>query len=285
MASIKAFVKLSRLEHGLMVALAIFTGAFVSENSAILQDKFINIALGMLSGILVEMGTFVFNDYFNIEEDRINAPHRPLVTGEIGLGEAFYFGSFTLFIGVLLNIFINFFVFALIAFTAFIGMLYNVYFKKSGILGNFLVAYSTALPFIYGALILDPHPYVPMSVILFSAIAFFAALGREIVKGIVDIKGDRKAGVRTLAIIFGLSKAALMTAVLFFIAVLLSFLLLFLVRNLWLFTAFIVPTDLIFLYSAYSIVKKPSMENAESVRRKTLVGMSLGIIGFLLGFL
>ncbi len=285
MTNIKSYVKLSRLEHGIMVALAIFTGAFASEGLAVFHRNFVILILGMLSGILVEVGTFTFNDYFNIEEDRINAPYRPLVTGEIGLKEAFYFGFLTLLLGVLLNVFINAFVFALIAFTALIGMLYNVYFKKSGVLGNLLVAYSTALPFIYGALILKSPLHVPLSVVLFSAIAFFAALGREIVKGIVDIEGDKRAGVKTLALIIGLKRAAFTASLLFLVAVILSLLLFFIVKNPWLYVAFIIPTDLIFLYSAYSIARKPSRENANSIRKKTLLGMSLGIIGFFAGFL
>lgn len=285
MANIKSYIKLSRLEHGIMVALAIFTGAFANEDLAVFHRNFVNLIIGMLSGILVEVGTFTFNDYFNIEEDRINAPYRPLVTGEIGLKEAFYFGFLTLLLGILLNILINAFVFALIAFTALIGMLYNVYFKKSGVFGNLLVAYSTALPFIYGALILKSPLHVPLSAVLFSAIAFFAALGREIVKGIVDIEGDKRAGVKTLALIIGFKKAAFTASLLFFVAVILSLLLFFIVKNPWLYVAFIIPTDLIFLYSAYSMIRKPSRENANSVRKKTLLGMFLGIIGFFAGSL
>ncbi len=286
MASVKAYVKLSRLEHGLMVALAVFTGAFAVEEMGVFSiGKIIKLVLGMVSGVLVEAGIFAFNDYFNVEEDRINAPDRPLVTGELSLREAFLFGFLTLSAGVLINALINLYALVLVALTAFIGMLYNAYFKKSGIFGNFLVAYSTALPFVYGALVLGYFPEVPLNVILFSAVAFFAALGREIVKGIRDIEGDRKADVRTLAIIAGSQTAATLASLLFITAVILSIYLHFFVKNPLLYLALLAPTDLIFLYSAYSIVEKPTIENADSLRKKTLIGMALGIMSFFLSSL
>jgi len=285
MVSIKPYLKLARIDHGIMVALAIFTGAFVAKRLEVLVEKelMFRLMIGIISGILVEIGTFTFNDYFNIEEDKVNAPDRPLVTGEISLRNAFYFGSLTIISGVLLNILISIPIFLLILFTVFIGMMYNAYLKKRGFIGNILVAYSTALPFFYGALITGKNFEMPtFNVMLFTFIAFFAALGREIVKGIRDIEGDRRVNVQTLAITIGCRKAAFFAACFFTLAVVLSVCAIRFVDNLLAYLLALLPTDAIFLYASYSIIKSPIVSNAEKIRKSTLMGMLLGITSFLL---
>ena len=86
--------------------------------------------------------------------------------------------------------------------------------KRSGLPGNFLVSICVAIPFIYGSI--TAIGTVGLNVVLFASMAFLSNTGREITKGIVDVKGDSAEGVKTLAVRFG-EKNAAVTAVVFYI--------------------------------------------------------------------
>jgi geranylgeranylglycerol-phosphate geranylgeranyltransferase len=87
--------------------------------------------------------------------------------------------------------------------------------KRSGLPGNFLVSACVAIPFIYGSV--TAIGTVGANVMLFASMAFLSNTGREITKGIVDVKGDAAEGVKTLAVRFG-EKAASVAAVVFYIS-------------------------------------------------------------------
>ena len=86
--------------------------------------------------------------------------------------------------------------------------------KRSGLPGNFLVSICVAIPFIYGSI--TAIGTVGLNVVLFASMAFLSNTGREITKGIVDVKGDSAEGVKTLAVRFG-EKSAAVVAVFFYI--------------------------------------------------------------------
>ncbi|RLE84294.1 MAG: ubiquinone biosynthesis protein UbiA, partial [Thermoprotei archaeon] len=152
---LKALMKLSRIEHGVMVAIGVIAGAVSSGSIESLSSKGTHIVLGSLAAILIEMGLFTFNDVFNIEEDKVNSPDRPLVRGCIGIREASLFGALTLIVGMLLSLIIGPISFILILLVVMLGMAYNVSLKRKGFLGNVAVAFNTAMPFVYGALLMS----------------------------------------------------------------------------------------------------------------------------------
>jgi len=119
---------------------------------------------------------------------------------------------------------------------------------------------------------------------LYTLIAFFATLGREIVKGIVDLEGDKIAGVRTIAIVWSPRTAAVISSVLMMIAVVLSLILfaypVSYVRFI-LFSALIITTDIIFIKSAIMILQSTTIDVADRVRKLSLFGMLTGILSFI----
>ncbi len=92
--------------------------------------------------------------------------------------------------------------------------------KRSGLPGNFLVSICVAIPFIYGSVTVIGT--VGLNVLLFASMAFLSNTGREITKGIVDVKGDSSEGVKTLAVRFGEKNAAIAAAFFFVFAVALT---------------------------------------------------------------
>ena len=153
---LKYFIQLARIDHGLMVLVAILSSLSVCKGTVILGDKSLVIGiLGGFAGLFTEIALFVFNDYYNIEEDKINAPHRPLVKGVISLKEALLFGTFAAFIALILStyIYLSYNLYnqlILIITTLILGLLYDYSLKKVILINNLIVSGLTALPFIYG---------------------------------------------------------------------------------------------------------------------------------------
>ena len=280
-------MKLCRIEHGLMVCLASLVG-WLSSNPIPSVSSTTALVIGLLSALLVEISTFVLNDYFNIEEDRVSKPYRPIVAGEISARAALIFGVCTTILSIILSLFIVFFYslytqFIIILIALLLGLLYNSKCKKIPVLGNSIVAILTAAPFVYGHYLYSDTP-IAMKTGLYTLIAFFAALGREIVKGIVDLEGDKVAGVRTIAVVWSPRIAAVISSVLMMIAVVLSLILFAFpvsyVRFI-LFSALIITTDIIFIKSAIMMLQSATIDVADRVRKLSLFGMLTGILSFI----
>ena len=118
---------------------------------------------------------------------------------------------------------------------------------------------------------------------IFALIAFMAGMGREVIKGMADIAGDSKRGVRTLAVSRGLDIAARTSALFFVVAVLLSTIPVASRMVSWPYIPIVLVCDLGFLYSSYSIVKNPSPQNALRSKKHALVWMLLGLVAFIAG--
>jgi geranylgeranylglycerol-phosphate geranylgeranyltransferase len=157
---------------------------------------------------------------------------------------------------------------------------YNTRGKKTGLVGNAVVSFNVALPFFYGGLAVNS---IRPLLFIFSVVAFLTNFAREIAKGIADVKGDSLRQVQTLAVVRGTKVAALASAGLFIVAVLLSFLPPFLETISWLYFPPVIAADVGFLYSASRLVSNQTPENVRAVKRHVLLWMLLGLVGFLLG--
>jgi geranylgeranylglycerol-phosphate geranylgeranyltransferase len=167
-----------------------------------------------------------------------------------------------------------------IAVLAVILMLYyNRFGKRTGLLGNAVVSTTMAVPFIFGGAIGG----IDSILWLFAMLAFLSGMGREIVKGMADVVGDRERGVNTLAVSKGLDVAAKVGALFFVLAVLLSAAPLILKLVAWIYAPIILACDLGFLYTSNSILRDPSSNNAMKSKKLALVWMLLGLLGFLAG--
>ncbi len=235
---------------------------------------------GFLTASLMMAGTMVANDVYDVEIDRVNSPQRPLPSGIVKMRDA-------VVLAVALSV-------AAIGFSALLGLwtlltallalalmvYYNTRGKKTGLIGNAVVSFNVALPFLYGGLAVGS---IRPLLFIFSIVAFLANFAREVAKGIADVKGDSLGQVRTLAVVRGTRFAALASAGLFVAAVLLSFLPPFLERISWLYFPPVIVADVGFLYSAFRLAGNQTPENVRAVKDHVLLWMLLGLVGFLLG--
>lgn len=281
MGKVSAYLKLARIEHGIIASVAAVTGCALGAGGW-LHTPFIQAILAIAVTVFVEAGLFIFNDVYNIDEDKVNAPYRPLVTGEISLKEATMAGYLTLLLGTALALLLGVAPLAVVLAAITSGMAYNVRYKRLGFIGNLIVSLDTSLPFLFGATVTSGYQ-IPLLVIIFTLIAFVATLGREVLKGIRDLEGDKRVGIKTVAAVKGRRFAASLAAVLFIFAVLLSLITLPFIHDQGkrtLYAALVSVTDTLFLFTAVYILLKQDIRHAENGRKFTFLAMLLGTIAF-----
>jgi geranylgeranylglycerol-phosphate geranylgeranyltransferase len=112
---------------------------------------------------------------------------------------------------------------------------------------------------------------------------FLSNTGREITKGIIDIEGDRKQKVWTLAVLFGDRIAAIAAAVFYICATLLSPIPVLLGLVSFWFIPVVAVTDIGLVFSSVSLLKDHSRESARRVKRIVLLWFVIGLLAFLIG--
>ena len=211
MQKLFSIFQLIRLHNCLIAGAGVWVGAYLAGSN---YDN-IYVYLTSLAAALACGAGNAFNDFVDIESDRINHPRRPLPGGRIKLFTAllisFILGIFSLISAA----FVNPGVFLLIFLVLLLVLMYSLKLKKIVLLGNLAVAAAGAVPFIIGAMAVKrdvifslPGIWVP------SAFALIFHLGREMVKDMADLKGDTDSKLRTLpALVSPARFMAIVTAV------------------------------------------------------------------------
>jgi geranylgeranylglycerol-phosphate geranylgeranyltransferase len=263
-----------------MMGFAVLVGVVLS-NPQLSSALWLPLSYGFITGFTLTAASMAINDYYDRKIDAVNEPNRPIPSGLIKPRHALFFALFLTAIGFAAAYLTNFFCFAIAVIAWIIFATYATIGKRSGLPGNFLVSICVAIPFIYGS-------YVAMNalesnVLIFGSIVFLSDTGREITKGIVDVEGDRKYGVKTLAVSFGEKVAALAAAFFYFFAVLLSPIpwVLHLV-SLW-FIPLVTITDLGLVASSFMLIRNHSRENARRIKKTVLLWFIIGLLAFLFG--
>lgn len=271
----KGLIKLIRFE------LPFSAGVCVVMGQLLALGEFASIyitAFGFLSVFLISASILVMNDYFDVETDKINAPHRPIPSNLVTPNEALSFSLFLLFTGILLSYLISVTVFLISILLAVIGFLYNRYFKKSGLPGNLMVCFSVGMTFIYGGASVG-LPFHKM-VLFFGLIAALIDLGEEIAADAMDIKGDKLINSNSLAIKYGKSTALRISVFIFFLVVMLSFIPFILS---WFSNIYLIPIGIMDVSIAYPAVRLLNSKNEEG--RKYIRWIYLGAISGIIIFI
>lgn len=290
MKKIKAIWELMRLEHGVMIAIAILIGSLIALKGEGMPsfDKFI---LTFFTALFLEASTFALNDYCDIDIDKKNKREdRPLVRGDLSPKSALYLFYIFFPIGIICSYFVNLTCFIIALITAILAILYDVKMKKIKLIGNFYISYVMAIPFIFGGaavisndmLILDIDP----SIYIIALIAFLSGSGREIMKDVMDFEGDKEKGVKSFPKYIGARKSNILAAFFYIIAIGLSLFPFFIERfeiyylnYSYLFLVFL--TDTMLLSTSFQLIfkKKPHLK---IYRKFTLIAIFIGLLAFLI---
>jgi geranylgeranylglycerol-phosphate geranylgeranyltransferase len=199
MNKILLLIKLSRPVNVLISFLTIVVAAEIAWG----LDPLENVVLAAFSAALITIGANVINDYFDIDIDSINKPNRPLAAGKVSKKTAFIYFCSVYITAWVIAISIDMWMFLVAFTTSIILFLYSFVLKRTVIWGNLTVSFATAMAFVYGGLAVGHFKET-----LFPAVfAFLFHFGREIIKDIADMEGDRLAGAITLPIKHGVSNS------------------------------------------------------------------------------
>ena len=287
-ANLLVMMRLTRFEHSIIGGVGVFAGAIITTRLDQVSLNIGRVFIGVLVTILLIAGCFALNDYADVEVDRINQRFdRPLVTGEISERFVLISSTFMLTIGMLAAILLGLMPFTIAGVWLIFGILYDFKLKEWGFIGNLYIATSYAAPWFYGSLLFySRSTAVLVAVGSLSLIAFIAGLGREILKGIMDIKGDPLRNVKTVALTYGTQKAAYIAAILIFGAIALTPLpLLYSFEGSWSYLILVSITNILLIKSCLALLKNQSYETAKKTRNNTLIAFIIGALAFLGGAL
>ncbi|MDR0793205.1 MAG: geranylgeranylglycerol-phosphate geranylgeranyltransferase [Chitinophagaceae bacterium] len=192
----------------------------------------------MFSTICITAAGYVINDYFDLNVDRINKPHKLIVDKIIPRRRVIFYHILLSIIGIGIGFYLEFsaYIYFLGSFcTILTGLLfwYSASLKRRPLVGNVLVsllAASTILEIVWceaGNLFRFSGELntarISRFTFLYAGFAFIVSLIREVIKDMEDVEGDRRDGCKTLPIVWGINSTKIFTAV--WIVVLISILL------------------------------------------------------------
>ena len=157
------------------------------------------VALAALVTFLVTGAGNAWNDYLDVEIDRINQPQRVLPSGQLSPRTAWIYSLVLTGIALLVAVFISPMAFIVAFLVSAALFLYSWKLKSTILMGNATVAAISSLSVVFGGVAAgNVRPtLVP------AAIIGVAILGREVLKTLADYEGDLKQRCRTVATAWG----------------------------------------------------------------------------------
>lgn len=214
----KAFIRIFRPELPFSAGVCVLMGGLIALGRFLPIRESI---LGFLSVFLISGSALVLNDVFDLEVDRVNAPERPLPSGDLSPREAIGLtvAAIVLGLGTALAISIPALLLCMLACAN--GILYNWKFKEAGLAGNLMVASSVAMTLVYGGVVAG-EPW-NLFVWTFALVAFLFDLAEEIAGDAMDMAGDARRRSNSIALVRGRRYALRISASLFGLVILVSF--------------------------------------------------------------
>ncbi|MEM5871634.1 MAG: UbiA family prenyltransferase [Candidatus Aenigmatarchaeota archaeon] len=293
-------LKMTRPVNGLMTIIGVLIGVLLT--AGISGIKTIHFLFAVIAVFLINSAGNVFNDYIDVEADKINKPTRPIPAGKVKRNTAFAFSIILFILGNIFAFMIN----GLCALIAFINSIllifYSTHLQHKILIGNLTIAYLVGSVFLFGGSVFLDFEKI-WSILILSFLAMSATLAREIVKDLEDIEGDKKSFLKKLTskiitpiaerfeittegvklryserVMIILAVACIFLAVIFSI-----FPYYYRIMSInYLFV--ILLSDLIFISSAISLVREPKREKGYGrISRRLKLAMFIALIAFIVG--
>lgn len=247
----------------------------------------VGLAAGFLAA-LIAGGINCLNDAYDVAADRVNRPGRPIPAGLLSRNEALVQGWILIGGGTAGTLALGAAPFLVAAGCAGVGIVYNLLLRRAPLVGNVAVSVVSASPFVFGGVI----AVNPVSALTPSGFAFLFHLGRELVKGAEDRRGDAAAGQRSFAVIYG-ERASFRAVALVYGFLILATPLPFVLSHyssqsfegygLPYLVSVVVGVDLVLLYSLRSLQKDKSSHNWGRISRLLKADMLVGVGVILIG--
>jgi geranylgeranylglycerol-phosphate geranylgeranyltransferase len=214
----KAYVKSMRLYYAFITGIAGWLGVSFYDHIATdyrtveifpsLEKKFLILIILFLSWGINQ----IINDYLGLKEDRINAPDRPMVTGELNARYALFLSGVLIMGTTLITCF---FLEPVALIPLLLGVLLNIIYeqvKSYGILGNITFGLMITMCSAFGFLAAGPTqaPYFTSSRISVLIVLLIMNGLMTFYTYFKDYEGDKAAGKNTIIVHYGLGKSRIL---------------------------------------------------------------------------
>ena len=268
-----------------MTGVGIAIGSIVAGGSDVAEPQnLVSVLLAALVGFLAAGGGNTLNDYVDALGDKINHPLRPIPSGSISRESAKFYSGVLFLSAFLVSFLVSPFCVLIAGINIGLMILYELKLKQKGFVGNLCISWLTGSVFLFGGAALytdsiqEAHQSsAVLATLVLSLLAFLSSAGREIIKDIEDMEGDKDR--LTLPMKLGKEKAATLARVFILMAVLLSPLpyepfQLFT----WVYLLVVIPADILFLMVMSSILSDPT--SSQKMAKKA---MFVALLAFFIG--
>ncbi|NIO22809.1 MAG: digeranylgeranylglyceryl phosphate synthase [Candidatus Aenigmarchaeota archaeon] len=139
----------------------------------------------------------VFNDYVDVEADKVNRPKRPIPAGKVSRRSSLAFSIILFLLGITAAGFINWIAFFIAVINSLVLIGYSFVLQHKLLLGNVSIGYLVGSTFLFGGASIGNIPLLVIPLILMM-LAMLATIAREIVKDLEDMEGDRKSFLKRI---------------------------------------------------------------------------------------
>lgn len=267
---------LTRPVNVMISILSIFLAAFICGG----LGKTSSILLACLAGAFITAGANTINDFYDLEIDHVNKPFRPLPSKMVSQKAALILSLLCFGIAMILGLFINLTALGIIILSSLLLCLYSARLKRTVLWGNLTVSFITGLAFIFGGVAVGhiKNALIP------AAFALLLHFGREIIKDMEDITGDRLENAKTLPIVYGIRSAQWLTTVIFsalFVATIIPFV--FKIYGKYYLLIVMLGVNTLVMYTVVDIWARPSTQTFRRISALLKADMLVGLTAIYVG--
>lgn len=278
--SLKHYLAITRPMNSLSTGLsiALITSMFMDWKTSLHV-----LIIGSTTGFLGSASAMVINDYVDRNVDAINKPWKPVPKGLVKPSILVYLGLAMYLTIIAINAPLGYLTVLTVIVYASTSIAYS--FLRRFWWSQLIVPFSTTSPLIYSYVLSGfPKKFLEITIIL-SLSVYSAMLGREVIKAIQDVEGDRRVGYRTIPLRFGFktSKSLILSTSL--IAVTLNYAATLYAKLAPLYLILISIANAIYIRGVHRAVKIIGSRSfnpleLEDSRRKTLYASIIGLISY-----
>ena len=215
LTAIHGIISMARPFNVLVGTIGVLSCGLIADTAA---ADWTAVSIAAAAAGLLNAAANIINDTFDVATDRINKPHRAIVSGRASVAQGRFAAALLGIIGLVLSALVGFVPFAIAAAAVALMYSYSARCKGVPLLGNAVVGLVTGLAFPFGCAAAGDLA----SGIIPGIFAFLFSMGRELIKDAEDIEGDRAAGIVTFASREGPQSAVHMAGMLLFLVILIS---------------------------------------------------------------
>lgn len=272
-----SYIKIVRPLNCLITFLSVIVAAVISSEN---DFHLLKVLMAALSASLVAAAGYVINDYYDISIDKIAHPERPLAKGILGRRNVLLFYGLLNLTAMVISLWLGLIEFLFVLLTIILLYLYSVSLKKIILLGNYLIAWITAMVFIFGGIVVGNA----LGAVIPALFAFLINFIREIVKDIQDIEGDLSTSIVTFPSKYGIRNAITVIFILTVLLILLTFYpFIFSYYKIEYFVVVMITVNPLMIYFLKSIYNNQTSRNLNKMSLLLKLIMVLGLAAIYIG--